>query len=120
MALLPWSPLARGFLVSDPSGEIARSTPRSETDDAQSKFYGRAADLQVRQALHLMARQKQIEPATLAYAWLLHKGVTAPIAGVSKDFHVDHAVAAINVTLSPSEAMLLEKAYEPRTVLGHS
>jgi len=120
VALLPWSPLARGFLVSDPSGEIARSTPRSETDDTQSKFYGRAADVQVRQALHLMARQKQIEPATLAYAWLLHRGVTAPIAGVSKDFHVDHAVAAINVTLSTSEAMLLEKAYEPRTVLGHS
>ena len=120
VALLPWSPLARGFLVSDPSGEIARSTSRSEADDMQSKFYGRAADLQVRQALHTMAQHKQIEPATLAYAWLLHKGVTAPIAGVSKTVHVDHAVAALNVTLSHSEAMLLEKAYEPRAVLGHS
>jgi len=120
VALLPWSPLARGFLVSDPSGEIARSTPRSETDDAQSKFYGRAADLQVRQALHLLARERSIEPATLAYAWLLHKGVTAPIVGVSKDFHVDHAVAAQNIILSTEEAQLLETAYEPRTVLGHS
>ena len=120
VALLPWSPLARGFLVSDPSGEIARSTPRSETDDAQSKFYGRAADLKVRQALHLLAREKGIEPATLAYAWLLHRGVSAPIVGVSKDFHIDHAVAAQNVTLSHDEAQLLEKAYEPRTVLGHS
>jgi aryl-alcohol dehydrogenase-like predicted oxidoreductase len=120
VALLPWSPLARGFLVSDPSGEIVRSTSRSEADDTQSKFYGRASDLQVRQALHTMAQQKKIEPATLAYAWLLHKGVTAPIAGVSKAFHVDHAVAALNVTLSQSEVMLLEKAYEPRAVLGHS
>jgi len=120
VALLPWSPLARGFLVSDPSGEIARSTTRSETDDTQTKFYGRTADFQVRQALHLLAKQKNIKPATLAYAWLLHKGVTAPIVGVSKDTHVDDAVAAHNVTLSPSEAQLLEKAYEPRTVLGHS
>jgi aryl-alcohol dehydrogenase-like predicted oxidoreductase len=104
VALLPWSPLARGFLVGD----------------IQGKFYGRASDLQVRQALHVMAQQKQIEPSTLAYAWLLHKGVTAPIAGVSKEFHVQHAVAALNVTLSDSDALLLEKSYEPRGVLGHS
>ena len=81
VALLPWSPLARGFLVSDPSGDQVRSTPRSQTDDVQGKFYGRTEDLQVRQALHDMARAKQIEPSTLAYAWLLHKGVTAPIVG---------------------------------------
>ena len=74
----------------------------------------------MRQALHLLAREKGIEPATLAYAWLLHRGVSAPIVGVSKDFHIDHAVAAQNVTLSHDEAQLLEKAYEPRTVLGHS
>jgi aryl-alcohol dehydrogenase-like predicted oxidoreductase len=120
VALLPWSPLARGFLVSDPSGDKVRTTPRSEADDIQGKFYGRASDLQVRQTLHDMARQKQIEPSTLAYAWLLHQGVTAPIAGVSKEFHIEHAVAALNVTLSDSDALLLEQAYEPRAVLGHS
>jgi aryl-alcohol dehydrogenase-like predicted oxidoreductase len=120
VALLPWSPLARGFLVSDPSGEGLRATPRGEADDAAGKLYGRPADLQVRQALHELARNKEVQPATLAYAWLLHKGVTAPIAGVSKEYQVDQAVAAINVTLSASEAALLEKAYKPRAVLGHS
>ena len=70
--------------------------------------------------LHAIAREKDVQPATLAYAWLLHKGVTAPIAGVSKDFHIDHAVAALHVTLSPSEVILLEKAYEPRAVIGHT
>jgi len=120
VALLPWSPLARGFLVSDPSGETVRSTPRSKTDDAQSKFYGRASDIEVRRALHILAREKNLEPATLAYAWLLQKGVTAPIVGVSKDFHIDHAVAAQDVTLSLAEAQLLEKAYEPRAIIGHS
>lgn len=120
VALLPWSPLARGFLVSDPSGEGLRATPRGEADDAARKLYGRPADLQVRTALHELAGDKGVQPATLAYAWLLHKGVTAPIAGVSKNYHIDHAVAAIDVTLSASEAELLEKAYEPRAVLGHS
>ena len=120
VALLPWSPLARGFLVSDPSGETVRSTPRSKTDDAQSKFYGRASDIEVRRVLHMLAREKNLEPATLAYAWLLQKGVTAPIVGVSKNFHIDHAVAAQDVTLSLAEAQLLEKAYEPRAVIGHS
>lgn len=120
VALLPWSPLARGFLVSDPSGEGTRPTPRGEADDAERKYYGSAADLHVRHALHALAREKDLPPATLAYAWLLHKGVAAPIAGVSKDHHVDQAVAAIHVTLSESEVALLEKAYEPRAVLGHS
>jgi aryl-alcohol dehydrogenase-like predicted oxidoreductase len=120
VALLPWSPLARGFLVSDPSGDGARATPRGVADDAARKFYGRPADLQVRQALHVLAREKDVQAATLAYAWLLHKGVTAPIAGVSKNYQIDHAVAALDVPLSASEVALLEQAYEPRAVLGHS
>ena len=52
--------------------------------------------------------------------WLLHKGVTAPIAGVSQEFHIDHAVAALDVTLDHNDASLLEESYEPRAVLGHS
>ena len=120
VALLPWSPLARGFLVSDPAGDQVRSTPRGQTDEVQGKFYGRAADLQVRQALHAMAHHKNTKPSTLAYAWLLHKGVTAPIVGVSQSFHVDDAVAALEVTLYTSDVTLLEQAYEARAVLGHS
>ncbi len=120
VAILPWSPLARGFLVSDPNEEVARATPRGEADDTARKFYGRSADLQVRQALHLLAREKNLPPATLAYAWLLHKGVSAPIAGVSKEYQIDQAVAAIDVALHASELARLEQAYQPRSVLGHS
>jgi aryl-alcohol dehydrogenase-like predicted oxidoreductase len=119
VALLPWSPLARGFLVNNPNSSLVRSTPRSESDEIQSKFYGRGADLQIRQALHLVAKNKQISPSTLAYSWLLHKGVTAPIAGVSQQFHIDEAVAALGVKLSQSDISLLESAYEPRAVIGH-
>jgi 1-deoxyxylulose-5-phosphate synthase len=119
VALLPWSPLARGFLVSDPATD-SRGSARSEADATARNFYGRPADLQVRQALHALARDKGVPPATLAYAWLLHKGVTAPVAGVSKAYQIDHAVDAVSITLGASEAALLEAAYEPRPVLGHS
>jgi len=119
VALLPWSPLARGFLVNDPASDSARPTRRGETDETQRKFYGRPADLQVRRALHLLAAQKNSTPASLAYAWLLHKGITAPVVGVSKLVHIDDAVAALDLTFDSHEALLLEKDYEPRSVLGH-
>jgi aryl-alcohol dehydrogenase-like predicted oxidoreductase len=119
VALIPWSPLARGFLVSDPATNT-RDSARSEADTTARNFYGRTADLQVRQALHTLATQRGMPPATLAYAWLLHKGVTAPIAGVSKAYQIEQAADAVGVTLSEEEAALLEAPYEPRAVLGHS
>jgi aryl-alcohol dehydrogenase-like predicted oxidoreductase len=119
VALLPWSPLARGFLVSDPATDT-RASARGASDDTARKFYGRPADLQVRRALHALARERGVPPATLAYAWLLHRGVTAPIAGASKAYQVDQAADAVELTLSAAEAALLETAYEPRAVLGHS
>ncbi|MDB5956908.1 aldo/keto reductase [Ramlibacter sp.] len=119
VALIPWSPLARGFLVSDPATNT-RDSARSEADTTARNFYGRTADLQVRQALHTLATQRGVPPATLAYAWLLHKGVTAPIAGVSKAYQIEQAADAVDVALSEEEAALLEAPYEPRAVLGHS
>jgi aryl-alcohol dehydrogenase-like predicted oxidoreductase len=119
VALLPWSPLARGFLAGD-AGDGTRSSLRAQSDDTTRKFYGRQADLGVREALHAVAREKGVPPATLAYAWLLHKGVTAPIVGATKTYQLDQAAAAVDITLSEAEAARLEAAYEPRAVLGHS
>jgi aryl-alcohol dehydrogenase-like predicted oxidoreductase len=119
VALLPWSPLARGFLAGgDPQG--AGPSLRSQSDDTTRKFYGRESDLRVREAVQRLAREKGLQPATLAYAWLLHKGVTAPIIGATQDWQVEQAVAAIDVTLTSEEAGRLEAAYEPRAVLGHA
>ena len=119
VALLPWSPLARGFLVSNPATDT-RDSARDAADTTARTFYGRPADLQVRQALHALARDRGVPPATLAYAWLLHKGVTAPVAGASKAYQIDHAVDAVGMALTAGEASLLEAAYTPRPVLGHS
>jgi 1-deoxyxylulose-5-phosphate synthase len=116
VALLPWSPLARGFLASTDGP----ATARAEADETTKKFYGRPSDLQVRERLRALAARKGVSPATLAYAWLLHKGVTSPIAGASKMYQVEEACAALDVQLSPEEARELEAPYEARPVLGHS
>jgi aryl-alcohol dehydrogenase-like predicted oxidoreductase len=118
VALLPWSPLARGFLAGGDKG--AGPSLRSQGDDTTRRFYGRESDVKIREAVQLLAREKGLQPATLAYAWLLHKGATAPILGATKAYQIEQAVAAIELTLTGEEAGRLEAAYEPRAVLGHA
>ena len=118
VALLPWSPLARGFLAAAP--QAARASARAAADDTTRKFYGRPADLEIRSRLHALAARRQVPAATLAYAWLLAKGVTAPIVGVSAIEQVDQAVAAVEVALTPDEMAALEEPYQARAVLGHA
>jgi len=120
VALMPWSPLARGFLAAPRSAVDAPPTARAASDETTRRFYGRDADLTIRDRLRALAQRKGVSPATLAYAWLLHKGVTSPIAGASKAYQVEEAVAAIDVQLTREEAQELEQPYEPRPILGHA
>ena len=137
VALIPWSPLARGFLVGNrgrddaaagkalatgaagaPAGGAA--TMRAASDDIAQRLYYRDSDFAVVQALADLARERGESPARIAYAWLLHKGVTAPIVGASKLPQIEEAVAATGVKLGPEEIARLEAPYEPHPVLGHS
>jgi aryl-alcohol dehydrogenase-like predicted oxidoreductase len=120
VALLPWSPLARGFLAAAPGADGAPASARAEADETTRKFYGRPSDLQTRERLWALAVEKGVSQAAVAYAWLLHKGVTAPVAGASKPSHLSQAAAALDVTLTDAEVAILEAPYEPRAVLGHS
>jgi aryl-alcohol dehydrogenase-like predicted oxidoreductase len=122
VAVIPWSPLARGFLAGNrDTAEASRSaTIRAQTDDITQKYYSRASDLRVLEQLGALAKQKGVSNATLACAWLLHKGVTAPIIGATKLPHIEQAVAALDVRLTDDEAALLEAPYEPHPVIGHS
>ncbi|MGQ7932658.1 aldo/keto reductase [Paraburkholderia sp. D1E] len=122
IAVTPWSPLARGFLAGKrESGNIENNvTTRAKTDDVVQKYYCRDSDKRVVDVLSGLAAQKGISNATLAYAWLLHKGVTAPVVGATKLFHLDQAVAALDVTLTNEEAASLEAPYEPHPVIGHT
>lgn len=126
VALIPWSPLARGFLAGnrkrgDVSGDAANaSTARAGSDELAQMYYYRDEDFSVVERLGEIAGERGESSARIAYAWLLHKaGVTAPIIGASKLAQIDDAVAATALALSVEEIARLEEPYRPHPVLGH-
>jgi aryl-alcohol dehydrogenase-like predicted oxidoreductase len=120
VGIIPWSPLARGFLTGTRTREGERRTTRAETDGFQDVLYGRPEDFDVIDRLGEVAAQRGVAPAQMALAWLLHKpGVTAPIVGATKLEHLEDALAAAELALSAEEIARLEEAYLPHPVLGH-
>jgi aryl-alcohol dehydrogenase-like predicted oxidoreductase len=120
VGVIPWSPLARGFLTGTRSREGDRRTTRAETDGFQDVLYGRPEDFDVIDRLNEVAQARGDSPAQVALAWLLHKpGVTAPIVGATKLEHLEDALAAAELSLSADEIARLEEPYVTHPVLGH-
>ena len=116
IGVIPWSPLARGRLTRD----WDEATNRSETDEFGSKLYNEA-DRVVVERVAEVAGARGVPRAQVALAWVLSKPVvTAPIVGVTKDRHLDDAVAAVDVELSAEEIARLEEPYTPPAVVGFS
>jgi aryl-alcohol dehydrogenase-like predicted oxidoreductase len=113
IGVIPWSPLARGRLTR-PWDE---TTARSETDEFGKRLY-REGDRVIVERVAEVAAERGIAPAQVGLAWLLAKGVTAPIVGATKIHHVADAVAAVDVHLDPAEIERLEEPYEPHRVAG--
>ncbi len=128
VGLIPWSPLARGFLAGNrKQGEGGATdkkegaTSRAATDELAQKFYYRDADFAVVDAVTKLAREKNVPNAALAYAWLLHQpAVTSPIIGFSKLAQLEQALAALEIRLSADELARLSAPYQPHPVIGHS
>ena len=120
IGVIPWSPMARGKLTRPWTDEAP--TKRAETDAFGKTLYVTAeADRAVVAAVGTVAGERGVPYAQVALAWLLAKpGVTAPIIGASKPGHLDDAVAALALTLSPEEMERLEAAYVPHAVAGFS
>ena len=98
-----------------------RGGGRAATDEYGQKLYQQTeeSDRTVVERLNQLAERKKLPPAQVALAWMLHKPVvTAPIIGATKPHHLDDAVAALEVELSPNEIVELEEAYVPHPVLG--
>ncbi|MBS0968252.1 aldo/keto reductase [Chimaeribacter arupi] len=117
IAVLPWSPLARGRLTR-PWGE---TTARSETDEYGKSLYAatEAADAEIAAQVAAIAETRGVPRAQVALAWLLAKPVvTAPIIGASRPGHLEDAVAALDLTLTAEEIAQLERAYQPHAVTG--
>jgi aryl-alcohol dehydrogenase (NADP+) len=121
VGLIPWSPLARGFLAGNrrAGDQQAGATPRARTDELAQRYYYGEADFAVVEALTRVAAARGVSNAQVAYAWLLGKGVAAPVVGASRLQHLDDAVAATQLVLSADENAALEAPYRAHPVLGH-
>src|SRR5512133_739465 len=120
VGIIPWTPLARGFLTGTRTRQGDRRTTRAETDGLQDALYGRPQDFDIIDRLGEVAAGRGDSPAQVALAWLLHKpGVTAPIVGATKLEHLEDALAAAELSLSADEIERLEEPYVTHPVLGH-
>jgi 1-deoxyxylulose-5-phosphate synthase len=120
VAVLPWSPLARGLLAGTRTRAGERLTTRANTDSFGDSLYTPEVDFAVVDRAGEVAAERGVPPAQVALAWLLHKpGVTAPIVGATKVEHLDDAIAAEKLSLSPEEVARLEEPYVPHAVSGH-
>ena len=121
IGVIPWSPLARGFLAGNRRREDRGETIRAKTDDFAHALYYADGDFTIADRVVDIAGTRGVKPAQVALAWLLAKpGVTAPIIGASKIPHLDEAVAALALRLDAEEIGLLEAPYQPHSILGHS
>ncbi len=123
IGLIPWSPLARGFLAGNRRGREQGfgDTARSKTDDFAHKLYFQDSDFAVVDRVTEIAQKRGVSNAQVAMAWLLHQpGISAPIVGASKMQHLDDAVKSVELNLSEEELKALAEPYRPHPVLGHS
>jgi aryl-alcohol dehydrogenase-like predicted oxidoreductase len=120
IGLIPWSPLARGFLAGNRDKQ-GGATTRAKTDDYAKQLYYQDDDFAVADRVSEIARQQGVPNMQVALAWVLAQpGITAPIIGASKPNHLDDAIAALAVKLSDEETKRLEEPYKPHRILGHS
>jgi aryl-alcohol dehydrogenase (NADP+) len=120
LAVIPWSPLARGFLTGTrrPDGG---DTTRSEVDTFAKDMYYSADDFAVADAVAAVAKQRGCSAAQVALAWILQApGVTAPIVGATKTPQLTELIEAVDIKLTPEEVAAVEKPYRPHRILGHA
>ena len=121
MGILPWSPLARGFLAGNRRKEDRGETVRAKTDKYAHSLYYQDSDFDVVQRVSEIAARRGVRNAQIALAWVLHQpGITAPIIGASKPGHLEDAVAALDLKLDDAELKALAEPYRPHPILGHS
>jgi len=121
IGVIPWSPLARGFLAGNRRRQDKGGTTRAKSDEFAHRLYYNDGDFAVVDGVSEIAGRRGVPNAQVALAWLLAQpGVTSPIVGASKPHHLDDAIAAVSLKLSEEEIKALKEPYTPHPVLGHS
>jgi aryl-alcohol dehydrogenase-like predicted oxidoreductase len=120
VGVIPWSPLARGVLAGNRTREGERRTTRANSDAFGDTLYREPSDFDVVDRNAQVAQARDVRPAQVALSWLLHRpGMTAPIIGATRLGHLEDALAAEELELTPEEMTQLEELYVPHPVLGH-
>lgn len=120
VGVIPWSPMARGFLTRRHPDRTVGDTERATSDPVAQQLFKREADFAVADAVGDVADARGLPMAQVALAWVLrNKTVTAPIIGASKPGHIADALAALELELTDEEAKQIEKAYQPTWPKGH-
>jgi len=120
VGVIPWSPLARGFLAGNRTKDSGGDTTRSKSDDFAHRMYYEAEDFAVVERVESVAKATGKSNAQIALAWMLAKNyVTCPIVGASKMAHLEQAVQALDIQLTDAQIQSLEEPYRPHAVLGH-
>jgi aryl-alcohol dehydrogenase-like predicted oxidoreductase len=121
VGVIPWSPLARGFLAGGRAQPGEGNTERARTDEFASRLYYRDADFAVVEAVSAVARARGVSNMQVALAWVLRNpAITSPIIGASKSHHIADAVGALTISLSDEEVKALEAPYRSKPVLDHA
>ncbi|MGH7985457.1 MAG: aldo/keto reductase [Candidatus Binataceae bacterium] len=119
VAVIPWSPLARGFLAGNRKRGEGAATQREKTDPMAKNMYYQDYDFEVAEAVAKVAHNRGVTPAQIACAWILQApGVTAPIVGATKVHHVKELIDAVAIKLTKEEVEALQRPYHPHPVLG--
>lgn len=118
--VIPWSPMARGFLAGTRDRSGGGRTLRAQTDTIARDMYSEECDFAIADRVASVAHQRACSPSQVALAWVLRQpGVMAPVIGVTKETHLEEAVAALDIELSAEECRFLEELYRPHAILGH-
>jgi len=121
VGIIPWSPLARGFLAGNRNPEGSGETSRAKSDQYANEMYFRENNFTILERVQNIAKKHGATNAQIALAWMLSKThITAPIIGASKMKHLEEAIEALDIVLSEDEISSLEEAYQPHPILGHS
>ena len=121
VGVIPWSPLARGFLAGGRASPGEGNTERARTDEFSPRLYYREPDHAVVAEVEAIAKLHGVPNTQIALAWVLRNpAITAPIVGATKAHHLDDAIAALKVKLTDEEVKALEKPYAPKPVLDHA
>ena len=120
VGLIPWSPLARGVLTGNRSRTGEKRTKRAESDGFADSLYTHPTDFDIVDRVSEIAQSRGVSNAQVALAWMLGKlYISAPIIGASKMNHLEDAIAAVGLHLSPDEVSRLEELYVPHPISGH-